>query len=237
MTAFTDLRDRLRRILGSPDTTDLPDATIEAYLTDDVLSWINFRRPSRAITYFETVANQQFYNEKPSNAYKVINVWWLDADFEYFSPAMRYMPNDLDVNEQIAGFSVIDNPALIAAFYKAINDYDRAFKGTGREYEDGRIMIEPYPANAGDRVYFEYTKPRWSAFHSGGVISIPAQYQEGCIYKAASLAFEHLAVKRGRVRNAKNFTSGGGQNELRLAEYYEDRANAQIPTRFSLTVG
>ena len=227
--SLDDLTGYVRRMIGSPDTTELPDATIQGFLTVDVLDWINRRRPGRAITSFETVTDQQDYDEKPANAYKVVSVWWLSSDLEYFSPSMRYEAGSMDVNSNLAGFSLLDNPALVESFYKKISAYQGAFGGEGYETEEGQIRLAPYPGADGDTVYFEYTYPRWS-----DILNVGAEHLVGCKYKAAALCLEWLMIRRGFIRSGKNFTSGGGANERDLALSYLERAESEIPLLTSM---
>ena len=114
---------KVRRRCGSPDTTELPEADLQAFFTADALDWMNRKRPDRTITSFPTVASQQDYDVKPSGAYRIVRVWWLEAAWLTFSPDMRIIPDELDIDDQLAGLSVFDNPALITAFYKKVDHY------------------------------------------------------------------------------------------------------------------
>lgn len=224
MTTLSDMRDEVRELCADPDTTEISDAKIESILTKRVLKWINRRKPGKAITNLTTVKDQQDYDVKPSNAYRITEVWWMEADFEFFSPSLRYVPNDHDVNFQMAGFSVIDNPSLVTLFYKQVAQYRHSFKGTGEETESGLLRLEPFPAGSGDLVYFEYSYPRFAA-----IPNITDEFTEGCTYKGAQLVLQKLAIKRGRVTGGRNFRGGGGKNELEMAKEYGDEADSEVP--------
>lgn len=224
MATLSELEEEVRELVGDPDTTEVPKNKIKSIISKRSLSWINRRRPDRKITYFETVANQQDYDEKPATAYRVSKVWWMDADFEFFSPSMRYVPPEQDINMQMAGFSVLDNPALATAFFKKISAYRNNFMGSGKETDEGLIRLESYPGNTGDKVYFEYTAPKWS-----DISDVPDVFIEGVTYHAASMVLDKLFVKRGMIRSGRTFTGGGGVNEERLAEKYLARAEREVP--------
>jgi hypothetical protein len=224
MASLTDYTNRVRFMLGSPDTTEIPDATIQNFITNDALTWINRRRPGCAITYLETVANQQDYDSKPASAYRVTKVWWMDADFEWFSPSMQYLPADQDLNFQMAGYSILDNPALVEMFYKQIAAYRGNFKGDAYETEEGKIRLSPTPGATGDKVYFEYSYPRWS-----DIANVPAEFVEAVCMIAASRSAEHLFVKRGMIRSGRDFSGGGGANENTMSQRFEERAECEVP--------
>jgi len=221
---LSSLAAEVREMAADPDITELPDSKIENILDKRVLRWINRRRPGKAISYFETVAAQQDYDEKPSNAYRVTQVWWMDANFEFFSPSMRYVPSDQDMTLQMSGFNVLDNPALVEAFFKKVDAYKNNFKGHGEENEAGLIRLVPYPASTGDKVYYEYSYPIWSA-----VKDVSEVFLEGVRFKATELVYDVLAAKRGRVRSGRTFTGGGGANEKELAIKYGKEANREVP--------
>lgn len=221
---LNSLINDVRIMVGSPDDTELPNSVIRSVLNERVLSWINRRRPGKKIDSFVTVADQQDYDEKPSDAYRVIDVWWMDADFEFFSPSMKYIPSDQDISLQMTGFNVLDNPALVEAFYKKINAYKNNFQGEGMETDEGLIRLIPYPSNAGDNVYFQYTYPLWSQ-----IIDVADAFIEGVRYEGAAQVLEILAIKRGRVRSGRTFTGGGGANEMAMAKEFRAKANREVP--------
>lgn len=224
MSEIGQLEKDVRLLVGEPDTTEMPYGTVRSIIERRALTWLNRRRPGTAITYFETVDDQQDYDEKPAAAYRVTNVWWLDVDFEVFSPQMRYVPSGQDVQFQTAGFNVMDNPSLIEDFYKKVSAYHNNFSGSGFETEAGLIRLEPVPGSSGDRVYFEYTYPRFSA-----VDEVPEEFMEGLRYYAASLVLDYLFVKRGMIRSGRAFSGGGGENERELAEDFRARAESEVP--------
>lgn len=216
---ISQMQKQIRLLCGDPDLTEVKNSDIQSMLTNQTLKWLNKQKPGRAINSFETVADQQDYSEKPSNAYHITEVWWMDSDFEFFSPDLRYVPPDQDINLQMAGFNIIDNPALTDIFYKNIEAYKTNFKGTGRETAEGKIRLESYPANSGDDVYFEYSYPRWD-----DVENVPDEYTDAMIYYCAHLVLNLLFVKRGRIRSGRAFTGGGGTNERELAQEYQEEA-------------
>jgi len=224
MPTLNQLINDVRYLCGGPDSTEVPNEMIRDALKGRTLEWINRRRPAKAFTYFETVANQQDYDAKPANAYRVTNVWWLSADFEHFSPDMRYLPESHDLNYQLAGFSVIDNPSLVEQFYKFVTAYQNNFAGEGYETGEGKIRLAPAPSTTGDDVYFEYTYPRWSSIED-----VAAEFIEGCRHQAASVVLDYMFVKRGMVRSGRTFTGGGGVNERDLANDMRDKAAGMVP--------
>jgi len=223
-TTVNDLENDVRVLIASPDETEVPKSVIRNILTERALSWINRRRPGRYITSFTTVADTQDYDEKPAGSYRVSKVWWMDADFEFFSPSMRFMPSEQDFNVQMSGFSILDNPALATAFYKKVAAYKNTFKGSGKETDEGKIRLEPVPGATGDNVYFEYTAPRWTK-----VVDVPEVFLEGVRYIAASMVLDIMFIKRGFVRSGRTFTGGGGANERTMAQDFLAKAEQEVP--------
>ena len=226
MTTLLVLTSAVRGMCGDPDTTEMPDATIQGVLAEGALDWMNRRKPGKSIDFgsLVTVADQQDYDVKPSNAYIVTDVWWMQSDFEWFSPSMRFLPDSQDVNFQLAGFSVIDNPALVEAMYKNIETNRQYFQGRGVETEEGKIQLMPTPGSAGDIVPFAYTYPLWA-----GPTNVPDRWLEGYKAKAAELVLRRLFIKRGRVRSTRTGSGGGGENEQAMADYYLEQAESKVP--------
>lgn len=222
---LVDMIAAVRRMCGDPDTTELPDATITAVLGGpEVLDWINHRRPSEGISYLITIANQQDYDSKPSGSYHVTDVWWMTADFEWFSPSMEYTPEDHDLNVAMAGFNVLDNPAMVQSFYRAISEYRGSFSGRGYEIGNGKIRLTPCPTSGGDKVYFRYTTPRWTA-----ITSVATEYVTAVEKEAAACCLDMLALKRGMVRSGRSFSGGGGEREKERAKELHEEAEAAVP--------
>ena len=216
----------VRRMSGSPDTTEMPDDDITGFALENALDWLNRRRPAEVIAYLTTAANQQDY-DMPSAAYHVTDVWWLTADFEWFSPSMQFTPADLNLNSSMAGFDVLDNPALVDAFRKQITSYQLNFAGKGFEVSTGtgrKIRLAPAPGSAGDRVYYQYTKAQFS-----GLVSIPDVYVPGFRLKTSEFVLRALAAKRSRIRSGKNYQGDGGEGASSLADRYEEQAEGEIP--------
>jgi len=230
MATLATLRDRIRGMCGDPDDTEMPDATIEGILAAQALDWLNKRRPGKNIGSFSTVEDQQDYSVRTAlvaagyTVYRIVEVWWLDSDFEWFSPSMRYLPHEQDLNFQLAGISVLENPAIVEAFHRQLENYKVNFKGTGEETENGQVRLMPAPGNSGDAVYFEYSYPRWA-----GPANVPDQWIQGYQCKATELVLRRLAVKRGRVRSTRHGTGGGGENEKAEAERNLEEAESEIP--------
>lgn len=224
MATLTQMTTAVRRMAGSPDDTEVPDAVIQSILEDEGLPWLNRRKPGVGKGSFTTVADQQDYDEKPSNAYVVTEVFWLEEDVEFFSPTMKYRADERDVGFRMAGFSSFDDPALVVAFNKNLETYRQHFKGEGYETPEGLIRLAPVPGTGGETVYYLYTYPRWSA-----PADVTDRYVQGLEYKAAQLLLESLAIRRGRIRGGRNFSGGGGERESEAAEKCRKKAEALAP--------
>ncbi len=213
----------VRRLCGNPDDVEVKDADIESFLTDESLTWLNSKRPGKALGSFETVDGQQDYDEKPDNAYHVTDVFWQSSGYDIFSPSMRFTPDSLDFSTSLSGINIVDNPMIVEAAFKNFAQYEKNFSGRGKETEEGKIRLEPIPSSSGSTVYFFYTYPRWAV-----VTTIPSEYIEGFKHDAASRVLEMMAIKRGMIRSGRNFTGGGGQNEMKFADKYRLRADSEI---------
>ena len=228
MATLASMVINVRDLCGSPSTTEIPDAIIENHISTFALRWINKRRPGKLLTSFPTVTNQQDYDVIPSNAYAVTDVYWLSGGYEVFAPALRqFLPADEDIGEWLAGYGVIDNPALVEAMYKVINEYVRNFRGEGWMTENRTIRLSPTPGSAGDKVYYFYTASRWTDITSA---TLATEFQDALEYYAAhSVLRGPMAIKRGFVRGGREFTGGGGTNEKELAVKYLADAGALVP--------
>lgn len=224
MTTLSDAMTYVRRRCGSPDLTECPADLVQENLEVHGLGWLNRRKPNHTIAYFLTVASQQDYSVLPAGGYEIVNAWWMDTDFEYFSPGMRVMPLEQQLDFQLAGFNAFDHPSSVEDFYKKVQAYANNFKGKHIVLPDGTLRLVPYPGNSGDKVYFEYTSPLYA-----NVPAVSAKDIEGLICYAAHLTFEYLSVKRGVVRGGKNFTGGGGEREETKAKEYLEKAEGEIP--------
>ena len=217
-------RPIVRRMCGNPDTTEVSNDDIDSIYGGEALDWINERRPDRLLSSFTTVASQQDYDVKPAAAYKVTEVWWLDTDYDVFSPEMKMMPSAMELDTRFTGFSMIDNPALVKTFYKKLRDYHGTFTGRGFETSEGKIRLEPYPSNAGDTVYFEYTAARYAA-----ITSLDVEFKVGVRFFVAANVMRILSLKRGKIRSTRNFTGGGGQRETDLMNSFFTSADSYVP--------
>jgi len=216
--------DIVRRMCGYPDSTEIPTSQIEDIYRSEALRWLNRRRPGVGLTYFLTVGNQQDYAVKPANAFNVTEVWWQTQGADVFSPDLSYLPSSMTMANAFAGFSVFDNPAIANEFYKKLSEYDYLFKGSGWETPDGKIRLEPVPSGDDDKVFFEYSYPRWN-----DAVNIPNQYREGVNGYVSGCVMRVLAIRRGNVVSGKNFSSGGGAKEEKFYTEFMAEAEAQVP--------
>ena len=224
MATLSDLTTQVRRLIGNPSTTEFSDADLQGLLTIEALAWLNRRRPGKTLSSFTTVNEQQDYDEKPAAAYRVTEVFWMGGGYDLFSPSMRYLPSSMDVDDRIAGFNAVENPALIQVLYKHIEQYKRNFAGKGWETENGLIRLEPRPGETGDYVYYFYTHAQFAA-----VTDVGAEFVEGLKKMAAVMCLDYLFIKRGVVRSGKQFVGGGGANEDIVRKQYFDEAGSAIP--------
>jgi len=233
MATLATLRDRVRRLVGGPDTTEMPDATIESFLDTDALRWLNHQDPNAVLTSFTTVADQQYYDVKPSGAYDITEVYWDACNYINLGGNLRFYPEGYEMNRQLAGFDALGNPGLVQTFFKQVEAYRESFGGIGYEMPDGQVGLFPCPGSSGDTVYFWYTVARYSAVTA---IADGSEHQEGLVKKAAQMVLEQLAIKRGRIRAGRSFTGGGGANERAQAEQYRDEAEDCVPASMVGTI-
>lgn len=228
MAATQAMVDNVRALCGSPDTTEMPDATVQTHLDEFTLRWVNKRRPALYLTSFTTVNDQQDYDVIPSSAYLVRNVYWLSGDYEFFSDALRrhYMQSLEDVDVRLAGYSVLDNPSLTEAIYKALNEYNMSYQGEGWQTPEFKIRLKPYPTTTGDAVYFDYWAAQWSDVSAAGLLT---RYQDAVERYAAHSVLKALAIKRGVIRSSRGVSTGGGANEREMAKEYLTEAEALCP--------
>lgn len=214
----------VQRMCGYPDNQEISDNQIQEIFLKEALDWLNRRRPKVGLTYLTTVADQQDYASKPANAYRVIEVWWQSQGADVFSPDLSYIPSSMEMSNAFAGFSVFDNPSIATEFYKKMSEYDHSFMGSGWETDEGKIRLEPVPANTGDKVYFEYTYPLLSS-----ITSCPENFRMGVRSYVAACVMQVLAIRRGNVTGGKDFSSGGGEKELEFHKQFMAEAEAQVP--------
>ncbi len=228
MATLSAMTANVRDLCGSPGITEIPDAIIQRHISTFALRWINKRRPAKILTSFETVADQQDYDVIPSVAYLVTDVYWMSGAFEVFAPALwRFAPEAEEFDGRLAGYSVIDNPALVEAALKLLNEFTMNFQGEGWMTENRTIRLAPRPGSTGDTVYYFYTAARWTDITSA---TLATEYQDALEFWAAhSVLRGPMAIKRGFVRGGREFTGGGGANEKELADKYLLDAEALVP--------
>lgn len=214
----------VQRLCGYPDQQEISSSQIDAIFHNEALDWLNNRRPAVGLTYFTTVADQQDYDVKPASALRIVEVWWQSQGADVFSPDLSYLPSSMEMSNAFAGFNIFDNPAIATEFYKKMSEYDHTFGASGWETPEGKIRLEPVPGSAGDKVYFEYTYPRWNH-----ITSTPAEYVEAVRLYVASCVMQVLAIRRGNVTGGKDYSSGGGQNEIKYQEKFLADAEALVP--------
>lgn len=222
---------KVRRACGSPGTTQLPEVDLQAFISEDALDWLNDRRPGECITSFDTVADQQDYDVKPAGALRIKRTWWLDASWVTLASDLRMIPAALDMNDSLAGLSVVDNPSLVAAFYKKMSAYNESFQGAAKETSEGLVRLLPAPSIAGDKVYFHYTFAR-------ATITVTAdKYVPAVRYYATHLALDYLAQKRGVVTSGRNWSGGGGRIERDRSAEFLEKAEALTPVPPLISMG
>lgn len=228
MAASAAMIANVRALCGDPDTTEMPDATISTHLNNFTLRWINKRRPTQILTSFTTVADQQDYDEIPATAYGIGRVYWLPGNYDYFGGVLgRYYTAGVeDVDVRLAGFSVLDNPSLSEAAFKALTEFELNYRGQGWQTPEFKIRLNPTPAQAGDAVYFDYWAPQWSDIAATDLL---ARYQDAVELYGAVSVLRSLAVKRGLIRGSRGVSTGGGANELELVKQYLADAEAACP--------
>ena len=222
----------VRDMLGDPDTTELPTANMTRFFTTDALRWINLRRPAVAISSFTTVADQQDYDSKPANAYRIREVFWLDSTAGVPSTSIESYMQTQDFSIDMGGLSIFDNPAIVTAFYQKITQYEDYFKGEGKETEEGKIGLYPAPTVAGDTVYFTYEYPRWAL-----VTAVSSEYVEAVRNIAAASAARFLAIRRGKITSGRNWSGGGGNLENEMRKEFLSEAERLAPEHFGVSIG
>ena len=228
-TTITDLNTNVRSLCGDPSTTELAVATVQRYLEQFALRWINKRRPKVTLTSFDTVADQQDYDEIPATAYAVRNVYWIAGSYEFFSDSLQnyYVQALENTDVHMAGYRTVDNPALVEIMLKALQEYNVNFRGEGFGTPERLIRLVPVPGVSGDAVYFDYWAPRWSSVVA---VDLLTEYQDAVeLYAAGRLLGGPLAIKRGLIRGSRGYSGGGGQNEKELAKQYLEDAEGLCP--------
>lgn len=228
MATLSELADNVRELCGSPDTTEMPDATIQNMLSKYTLRWINKRRPKLTITSFDTVADQQDYDVVPTASYMVRDVYWLANDYEFFSDSLRnyYVQALEDIDVRLAGYRTIDNPALVEIMLKALQEYNVNFRGEGWETPERKIRLIPVPETAGDAVFFDYYQPRWSSVVATDLLQ---EYQDAVEHYAAHRVMQALAAKRSVVVSARGYSGDGGRMVKTLADEFLAEAKGLCP--------
>jgi hypothetical protein len=222
MATVQEVVDEIRFMVGGPGAVECPDSEIIKGM-ELAIRWLNERVPGKALSSFATVANQQDYVVKPARAFNVTAVYWADTTNEFLTTAYRYFPTGLDAAKALAGFDVVENPAIVEAFLKASEQYRQNFSGAGFETAEGKVRLVPAPGVTGTVVWFEFTYPRWD--HTA---EVPAEWREAFTARAAYHMATWLAVKRGVVRSGREFSGGGGQNEKEVAAEYRERADGLV---------
>jgi hypothetical protein len=70
-----------------------------------------------------------------------------------------------------------------------------------------------------------YSYPSYSA-----ITGIDDKWSDAVCYMAAGCCLDYLALKRGMIRSGRNFTGGGGANEMTKSNEYRQKAIQLLPT-------
>jgi len=206
----TELAQRLRGDVGSPNQTSLPEPQLLQALESARREYSKYRGPL-TIGNFDTVANQDEYPYDLDVVCFVIDV--LPAvnslQLESFVLSEGVVFSDSHFPGDV---SVYDNPSLL--FMRKLKDkMQRQFGGTWedrgvKEVGDplafkGIIALMPAPKETGQKVYYEYRK--WVTFEQ-----IPPRDEDLLMLWAQAESMEKMATSSfstGAIRSV----SGGGQ--------------------------
>lgn len=219
MSFLPDVLSDVRRMAGKPDTTELSETDLIAFV-EDALAWVNRRAPGSAVTYVSSVVGQQDY-DMPETAYDVTDVFWNTSHVSVFSGFDE--PMVAEALERMRGYDVVENPALVEALLQAFERFRQNFDGQWKR-EGHKIRIFPCPDAAGERIYMLYTYPLYESD-----ADLPASYLEPLKYYSAYLVLEHLAIRRGVIRSGRDFSGGGGVNEKERAKACREEAESMLP--------
>jgi len=218
------LTQELRIRVGNPDDEELTDVEL-AYHLKRALSQVNRDDPARKIGSFTTVAGQSSYDVVPSDAFRVIEVFYspgLGGPGWVPEPALSELyAYDASLEAIGAGAKIFDNPAMVEIFYKKLSSFRQYFGGHGGPpqrvpADDGTVWLTPTPCSA-CTVWFIFTAPRFATLED-----VQEYWEEYLLLYAEHLVLKGLANKRSEIVGGESagggsWRSGGGRMQQDLA--------------------
>jgi hypothetical protein len=191
----------LRERCAANDQTLLPQSAL-ATICGAALRRFNHDHPVRSWGYFLTVASQsQYTGILPSGAYDIIKILWGDSCGCSQMGGTITLPGGISVSYDdwfgtvSGGVSVLKNPAQSAAFKAKLSEFDFWWKGKGW-YRDGTVYLAPAPSASGDRVYFEYTQPRYTGVSVDAALeTVEEAHVEILMTLAAALVLRSIGLR------------------------------------------
>ncbi len=236
MSVGTEAEQRayLRRAVGHAEDT----ALISNDLLDDCLTHalreVNLTWPDVGVASFDTVANQQVYDVLPVGAYNVRKVFWPQSCQHVFP---FQLASELELlfsyNEVLEGGNSIRytlEPAAVLGVLRFKEYLHRWFEGSAKVEKPGRVYLDPVPSDAGDKVYFTYSSPRYAIVDDVADVHGPAYFS----YAKKSL-HEALAAGRGALQSISSpagvsMVTGARDSHLILADREGQRWLDLVPT-------
>tara|TARA_Y100001972_G_scaffold128841_1_gene192080 strand:+ start:3402 stop:4133 length:732 start_codon:yes stop_codon:yes gene_type:complete len=221
----------LRRAVGhASDTALISDDLLDDCLSE-ALREVNLTWPIVGVGSFDTVKDQQVYdNVLPAGAYRIRRAFWpQDCEIkfpdEFSSTVDPYLLNGYwsgDVNYTF-------DAAAVLGIQRQQEYIRRMFEGYAKVYEPGTVYLMPVPSEDGKKVYFTFSSPRYAAAGDVEDIHGPPYYAwaKKCLHEA-------LASGRGAVESVSSpagvsIRTGARSSHLRLSEREHQRWLNLVP--------
>tara|TARA_Y100001937_G_C7135562_1_gene339806 strand:- start:6325 stop:7056 length:732 start_codon:yes stop_codon:yes gene_type:complete len=221
----------LRRAVGhGADTALISDDLLDDCLTD-ALREVNLTWPDVGVASFDTVKDQQVYdNILPAGAYRIRRAFWPQSEeVKWPDVFVSTVDSYLLTGYWTGGVNYTFEAAAVLGLQRQQEYIRRMFEGYAKIYEPGKVYLMPTPSSTGKKVYFTFSSPRYAAVGDVDDVHGPAYYAwaKKCLHEA-------LSAGRGAVESVSSpagvsIRTGARSSHLALAEREHKRWMNLLP--------
>ena len=221
----------LRRSVGhQQDTALVTDDLLDDCLKDS-LREVNLTFPLVGVGFFETVADQQKYdNVLPAGSYRLRRAFWPNESTQSLPDSFPvHLDPIVEAGTQYYSSKYTFSPAATLAMERHSEYLKRWFEGGAKIFLPGTGYLMPVPSEAGKKVYFTFSSPRFA-----GPADVLDQYGPAYFAWAKKCLHEALAAGRGAVESITSpagvtMRTGARSSHLELANREHKRWLDLIP--------
>ena len=215
----------LRRSVGhQQDTALVTDDLLDDCLGDS-LREINLHFPIMGVGFFNTVADQQKYDTiLPAGSYRLRKVFWPNESGQKLPDSFpAHLDPIIESGNQYYSTRYTFSPAAHLGLQRSSEYLRRWFEGGAKLLPPDTVYLMPKPTEAGKKVYFTFSSPRFA-----NADEVTDQYGPAYYAWAKKCLHEALAAGRGAVESITSpagvsMRTGARSSHLELAKREHNR--------------